>query len=136
MKKIVETKNLIIRLMKYKKQDFITVEYLLNFMEYLRNELYDQNMMDEYLMAYDINIGSIKKVIEYNADIFYNWLMFSPDDLNYSEKIYIKNPKLLEEYILKYTIDENIDEIMRRYCCEEIEEAPINNEPVPVLKKI
>lgn len=109
IKRKVETKNIMINLIKYNYSDRLRITEYLELLKFLWIELKNRNLLDKYEIAFDVDVESLKRVVEYNSDIFV-------DDIKYSNDIRIKVPEMLRDYIGRYFIDETIDEIVKNYC--------------------
>ncbi|MBE6149903.1 MAG: hypothetical protein E7170_04205 [Firmicutes bacterium] len=109
MKKCIQTKDLIINLIKYNNSDRITTIDYLELLKFIYKKLKEQKLLDKYEIAFEIDTESLKRVAEYNSDILV-------DEIEYSNEIRIKSPTKLEDYFKKYSIDETVDEIIKNYC--------------------
>lgn len=109
IKKKVQTKDIMINLIKYNRSDRLTTSEYLNLIKFIYKKLKESQLLEKYEIAFDIDIESLKRVAEYNSDIFI-------DEIMYSDEIRIKSPRKLEDYFERYFIDETIDAIVKNYC--------------------
>lgn len=125
IKKKVQTKDIMINLIKYNRNDRLTTSEYLDLIKIIYKELKEKQLLDKYDIAFDVDIESLKRVAEYNSDIFI-------DEIRYSDEIRIRVPEMLDDYFEKYFIDQTIDGIVKNYC----ETTKKKEEQGPVLKKV
>lgn len=109
IKKKVQTKDIMITLIKYNHSDRLTVSEYLDLLKIIYQKLKETQLLDKYEIAFDVDIESLKRVAEYNSDIFI-------DEISYSNEIRIRVPENLNDYFEKYFIDETMDRIVKDYC--------------------
>lgn len=109
IKKKVQTKDIMITLIKYNCSDRLTTSEYFDLIKFILKELKDKELLDKYEIAFNVNTESLKRVVEYNSDIFV-------DEIRYSDEIRIRLPEKSEDYADRYFIDETIDGIVRNYC--------------------
>lgn len=109
IKKKVQTKDIMITLIKYNYGDRLTTSEYLDLLKIIYQKLKETQLLDKYEIAYDVDIESLKRVAEYNSDIFI-------DEISYSDEIRIRVPENLNDYFEKYFIDETMDRIVKDYC--------------------
>lgn len=109
IKKKVQTKDIMITLIKYNRSDRLTTSEYLDLLKIIYKKLKEIQLLDKYEIAFDADIESLKRVTEYNSDIFI-------DEIGYSDEIRIRIPENLSDYFKKYFIDETMDRIVKDYC--------------------
>lgn len=109
IRKKVQTKDIMITLIKYNRSDRLTASEYLDLLKIIYKKLKEIQLLDKYEIAFGVDIESLKRVAEYNSDIFIN-------EINYSDEIRIRLPERLDDYFKKYFIDETIDGIVKGYC--------------------
>lgn len=114
-----------INLIKYNRNDRLTTSEYLDLIKIIYKELKENQLLDKYDIVFDVDVESLKKVAEYNSDIFI-------DEIRYSDEIRIRVPEMLDDYYEKYFIDETIDGIVKNYC----ETAKKKEKQGPILEKI
>lgn len=98
-----------ITLTKYKCSDRLTTSEYLDLIKFILKKLQDKELLDKYEIAFNVDAESLKRVVEYNSDIFI-------DEIRYSDEIRIRLLEKLDDYFKKYFIDETIDGIVKDYC--------------------
>lgn len=114
IKKKVQTKDIMITLIKYNHNDRLTTSEYLDLLKIIYKKLKETQLLDKYEIAFGVDIESLKRVAEYNSDIFI-------DEIRYSDEIRIRVPENLSDYFKKYFIDETIDRIVKDYCETKID---------------
>lgn len=109
IKKKVQTKDIMITLIKYNHSDRLTTSEYLDLLKIIYKKLNETQLLDKYKIAFNVDIESLKRVVKYNSDIFI-------DEIRYSDEIRIRVPEKLDDYFKKYFIDETIDGIIKDYC--------------------
>ncbi len=125
IKKKVQTKDIMINLIKYNRNDRLTTSEYLDLIKIIYKELKENQLLDKYDIVFDVDVESLKRVAEYNSDIFI-------DEIRYSDEIRIRVPEMLDDYYEKYFIDETIDGIVKNYC----ETTKKKEKQGPILEKI
>lgn len=107
---VIDTKTLIVNFMKENNTDYILVNRFLKLINFIFNELYFKQILDNYKICFDINSYSIKRVTEYNSDIF---------ELDLSDEIlYLCYGLNSIDLAKKYHLDKTISNIIANFVKE------------------
>lgn len=106
-KKYVDTKTIIVNLLKEDKKDYLSVERLQNLVDFLYVELSKQNKLNQYQISFDINFYSIERTVQYNNDIF-------ELDID-GENLRLKKRESADDLAQKYQVDDTIISIIRNF---------------------
>lgn len=105
---VVDTKSIVVHLMKEDKRDSVSVSRVLELMQFLFESLSEKKLESNYHISYDINVYSIERMAKYNSDIF---------DLDFCmETLYLKKQNSEYELAAKYPVDETIQSIIHSFC--------------------
>lgn len=74
MRTCVETKYLIVHLMNKTNKDYLSVDRLLELVDFIYHELSDQGKLKDYQISFDINFYSIERTVQYNR-VFSIWIL-------------------------------------------------------------
>lgn len=103
----VDTKTIIINLLKEDKKDYLPIKRLENLLDYIYAELSKQNKLKQYQIAFDINIYSVERIVQYNNDIF-------ELDLD-KENLRLKKRGTADDLAKKYQADDTTISIIRNF---------------------
>lgn len=109
----IGTKSLMISLIKHRKKDYFIIPDYLCFIDFLYKSLKESGLLPKYEIAFDVNIFSLKRSVDYNDDLF-------KDEILYEDRIYLRNPNKLDYYVAKYCDDAIIEKYINKYCNEKI----------------
>ncbi len=106
-KTYVDTKTIIVNLLKEDKKNYLSVERLQKLVDYIYSELSKQNKLNEYQISFDINFYSIERTVQYNNDIF-------ELDID-GENLRLKKRESADDLAEKYQVDDTIISIIRHF---------------------
>lgn len=106
-KTYVDTKTIIVNLLKEDKKNYLSVERLQKLVDYIYSELSKQNKLNEYQISFDINFYSIERTVQYNDDIF-------ELDID-GENLRLKKRESADDLAKKYQVDDTIIAIIRHF---------------------
>ena len=106
-KTYVDTKTIIVNLLKEDKKDYLSVERLQNLVDFSYVELLKQNKLNQYQISFDINFYSIERTVQYNNDIF-------ELDID-GENLRLKKRESADDLAEKYQVDDTIISIIRNF---------------------
>lgn len=106
-KTYVDTKTIIVNLLKEDKKDYLSVERLQNLVDFIYVELLKQNKLNQYQISFDINFYSIERTVQYNNDIF-------ELDID-GENLRLKKRESADDLAEKYQVDDTIISIIRNF---------------------
>ena len=107
MKTHVDTKTIIVNLLKEDKKNYLSVDRLQNLVGFIYVELSKQNKLDDYQISFDINFYSIERTVQYNNDIF-------ELDLD-GENLRLRKRESIEALAQRYTLDDTIISIIKQF---------------------
>lgn len=93
--RFIDTKTIIVNLLKEDKQRFLSVSRLNELLDFIYIKLLESNKLDKYQITFDINYNALARTIIYSGNIFA--LDFD------NSKIYVK-----EAYSFEKIADENL----------------------------
>ncbi len=105
--KFVDTKTIIVNLLKEDEKNYLTVKRLQSLMEYIYMELREQCQLDQYQISFDINFDAIERTVIYNNNIF-------GLDID-GEIIYLRESKSADELAQQYKADNTILNIIKNF---------------------
>ncbi len=104
MRICVETKSIIVNLLKEDQKDYLSVDRLLNLVDFIYHELSRQDKLKDYQMSFDINFYSIERTVQYNSDLF---------DLDLDGKtLRLREHNSQEKLAKRYSVDATIQKII------------------------
>lgn len=104
MKICVETKSIIVNLLKEDKKDYLSVDRLLDLVGFIYRELSELGKLKDYHMSFDINFYSIERTVQYNRDLF---------DLDLDGKtLRLRERNSQEKLAARYRVDSTIQKII------------------------
>lgn len=106
-KTYVDTKTIIVNLLKEDKKNYLPVERLEKLVDFIYQELSKQNKLSEYQISFDINFYSIERTVQYNNDIF-------ELDID-GENVRLKKRESADDLARKYRVDRTIIEIIKKF---------------------
>lgn len=106
-KKYVDTKTIIVNLLKEDKKNYLSVERLQKLVDFIYLELLKQDMLNKYQISFDINFYSIERTVQYNNDIF-------ELDID-GENLRLKKRESADDLAEKYQVDDTIITIIRNF---------------------
>lgn len=106
-KTYVDTKTIIVNLLKEDKKNYLSVERLQKLVDFIYLELSKQNKLNEYQISFDINFYSIERTVQYNNDIF-------ELDID-GENLRLKKRESADDLAEKYQVDDTIITIIRDF---------------------
>lgn len=106
-KKYVDTKTIIVNLLKEDKKNYLSIGRLQRLVEFIYDELSKLEKLNDYQMAFDINFYSIERTVLYNNDIF-------ELDLD-GEKLRLKKRESVDQLAEKYQVDDTIISIIKQF---------------------
>lgn len=106
-KTYVDTKTIIVNLLKEDKKNYLSVDRLQKLVDFIYLELSKQNKLNEYQISFDINFYSIERTVQYNNDIF-------ELDID-GENLRLKKRKSADDLAEKYQVDDTIITIIRHF---------------------
>lgn len=105
--KFVDTKTIIVNLLKEDKKTYLSLDRLQNLLEFIYEELQKRKMLDGYRISFNINFGAIERTVLYNRHIF-------GLDMD-GENIYLKEDQSIDELVSQYQVDETIEKIIKNF---------------------
>lgn len=103
----IDTKTIIVNLLKEDKHNSVSVERLKNLVVYIYQELSVKHKLNDYQIAFDISVYSIERTVDYNNDIF---------ELDITgENIRLRKHKSADALAEKYQVDEIIISIIKNF---------------------
>lgn len=106
-KTYVDTKTIIVNLLKEDKKNYLSVERLQKLVDFIYLELSKQKKLNEYQISFDINFYSIERTVQYNNDIF-------ELDID-GENLRLKKRESADDLAEKYQVDDTIITIIRNF---------------------
>lgn len=107
MSKIVDTKTIIINLLKVDQKTYLSISRLQNLIHFIYLQLKEQCKLDSYHISFDINFYAIERTILYNNRIF---------DLDIdAKKIYLRKSESVDQLAQLYPTDETIFRIIENF---------------------
>ena len=103
----VDTKTIIVNLLKEDKKNYLSVERLQKLVDYIYLELSNQNKLGQYQISFDIDFYSIERTVQYNNDIF-------EMDID-GECLRLKKRESLDTLAEKYQVDDTIITTIRNF---------------------
>ena len=103
----IDTKTIIVNLLKEDKRNYLSIDRLLELLDFIYAELKKTCKLDEYQIMFDINFDAIERTVRYNNNIFRL-------DID-GERIYLRTPDEIDNLVSQYQVDDTIHEIIRRY---------------------
>lgn len=105
MPKIVDTKTIIINLLKVDKKSYLSVKRLQELIHFIYLQLKEQCILEEYKISFDINFDAIERTVLYNNRIF---------DLDIDgETIYLRKKESVDQLVQYYQTDTTISKIIQ-----------------------
>lgn len=105
--KFVDTKTIIVNLMKEDKKIYLSLDMLQKFLEYIYVELRKQCKLSGYRISFNVNFEAIERTVLYNKNIF-------GMDID-GENIYLRGDCSIDELAEQYQVDETIREIIKKF---------------------
>lgn len=106
-KTYVDTKTIIINLLKEDKKDYLSIDRLCELVDFIFVELSKQEKLNDYQISFDINFYSIERTVQYNDDIF-------ELDID-GENLRLKAKNSASDLAEKYQVDETITTIIQSF---------------------
>lgn len=106
-KTYVDTKTIIVNLLKEDKKDYLSIDRLRKLVDFIYNELSQQKKLNDYQISFDINFHSIERTVQYNNDIF-------ELDID-GENLRLRKKDSAEELAAKYQVDETLINIIKKF---------------------
>lgn len=107
MPRFIDTKTIIVNLLKEDKKNYLPLERLQKLLERIYEELKNQCKLDGYRISFNINFGAIERTVLYNRNIF-------GLDID-GENIYLRENQSIDELAMQYQVDETIHEIIKNF---------------------
>lgn len=107
MLQFVDTKTIIVNLLKEDKKTYLPLDRLQKLLECIYEELRKQCKLGGYRISFNINFGAIERTVLYNRNIF-------GLDID-GENIYLRENQSIEELAEQYQVDETIHEIIKNF---------------------
>ena len=105
--KIIDTKTIIINLLKEDKKTYLSVSRLQKLISYIYDELVNRCKLSNYTTYFDINFDAIERTVLYNNNIF----MLDID----GDMIYLREEISMDDLATEYSIDEDFDSIINTF---------------------
>lgn len=100
MLKVVDTKTIIVNLLKIDKKNYLSVNRLQELIHFIYLGLKEQCKLEAYQISFDINFDAIKRTVLYNNRIF---------DLDIDgEMIYLRDTESVDQLARRYQADATI----------------------------
>ena len=107
MLKFVDTKTIIVNLLKEDKKTYLSLDRLQDLLEFIYEELRKRKMLDGYRISFNINFGAIERTVLYNRHIF-------GLDID-GENIYLREDQSIDELASQYQVDATIESIIKDF---------------------
>lgn len=104
MSNILDTKTIIVNLLKEDKKIYLSIERLQNLLTFIQVELSKRNKLGDYTTFFSINFNAIERTVLYNNSIF-------KLDIT-GEMIYLREEKSADALAEQYKISEEIKTII------------------------
>lgn len=112
MSKVVDTKTIIVNLLKVDQKTYLSVKRLQELIHFIYLELKDQCKLEAYQISFDINFDAIERTVLYNNRIF---------DLDIDgETIYLRETESVDQLVQRYRADETILDIIKVFGEENV----------------
>ena len=112
MLKIVDTKTIIVNILKLDQKPYLPVKRLLELIHFIYLKLREKGKLEEYQISFDINFDAIERIVLYNNRIF---------DLGIDrEIIYLNEMESIDQLTQRYQVDDTISEIIRAFSEENV----------------
>lgn len=98
--RFIDTKTIIVNLLKEDKQRFLSVSRLNELLDYIYIKLLESRKLDEYQITFEINYNALARTVIYSGNIFA--LDFD------NSKIYVKDAYLFEKIADENSLDPTI----------------------------
>lgn len=103
----VDTKNIIVNLLKEDKKEYLSIERLQNLLNYTYIELWKLKKLNDYQITFEIDSDAIKRTVLYNKEIF---------ALDASEKtIYLCNFGDINNFADNFSVDSTLLGIIKKF---------------------
>lgn len=107
MPQFVDTKTIIVNLLKEDKKNYLPLERLQKLLECIYVELRKQCKLSGYRISFNVNFGAIERTVLYNKNIF-------GLDID-GENIYLRGNQSIDELAEQYQVDETIHVIIKNF---------------------
>ena len=107
MPQFVDTKTIIVNLLKEDKKTYLPLERLQKLLECIYEELRKQCKLSGYRISFNVNFGAIERTVLYNRNIF-------GLDID-GENIYLRGNRSIDELAEQYQVDETIRKIIKNF---------------------
>lgn len=107
MPQFVDTKTIIVNLLKEDKKTYLPLDRLQKLLECIYEELRRQCKLSGYRISFNINFDAIERTVLYNRNIF-------GLDID-GENIYLRADQSIDELADQYQVDETIHEIIKNF---------------------
>ena len=104
MSNILDTKTIIVNLLKEDKKKYLSIERLQNLLTFIQVELSKRDKLGDYTTFFSINFNAIERTVLYNNSIF-------KLDIT-GEMIYLREEKSADALAEQYQISEEIKTII------------------------
>lgn len=107
MSKVVDTKTIIVNLLKVDQKTYTSFKRLQELIHFIYLGLKEQCKLKSYQISFDINFDAIERTVLYNSRIF---------DLDIDgEIIYLRETESVERLALRYQADDTIFRIIQSF---------------------
>lgn len=107
MLKIVDTKTIIINLLKVDQKTYLSVKRLQELIHFIYLQLKEQCELQAYQISFDINFDAIERTVLYNNRLF---------DLDLDGKmIYLRDTESVDQLAQRYQADDTIFNIIKKF---------------------
>ena len=103
----IDTKNIIVNLLKEDKKEYLSIERLQNLLNHIYIELWKLKKLNDYQMTFDINFDAIERTVLYNKEIF-------ALDTN-KETIYLCNSGDINNLADNFRVDSTLLSIIKKF---------------------
>lgn len=107
MPQVVDTKTIIVNLLKEDKKTYLPLERLQKLLEHIYEELRKKGMLSGYRISFNVNFGAIERTVLYNRNIFGLDIV--------GENIYLRGNRSIDELADRYRVDETIHKIIKNF---------------------
>ena len=103
----IDTKNIIVNLLKEDKKEYLSIERLQNLLSYIYIELWKLKKLNDYQITFEINFDAIERTVLYNKEIF-------ALDIN-EETIYLRNFGNINNLADNFSVDSTLLSIIKKF---------------------
>ena len=102
----VDTKTIIVNLLKEDKKTYLPIDRLIDLLDYIYEQLQEQNKLEDYQIMFDVYFDAIERTVIYNNNLF----ALDTDD----NTIYLKDRNSFDT-VTNCKFDDTINSIVKKF---------------------